>query len=825
MQSQPTGSVGAVSRSGSDRAGIEAAWRDLRYGLRQLRKSWSFAVVATLTLAAGIGANTAIFSFVNAILLRPLPYPQPERLAIIWSGLGYSNRAPFSSYELFQLRERSREFDQIAGIWVTNGTLPGQDQAEQIKVGVVTSNLLSLLCARPALGRLFSTEDEETGSQKRLILSYGIWARRFGSDPTIVGRSIRFGSSSGVVTGVLPRNFRLLFPDDASVPANVDVFYAIPVTAGAPGGPAFLHLIGRLRAGASIATAQSEADAIARQVNALAVRQALSKFRMYIFSLQDDDVRAVRNPLLILFGGVALVLLIACANVASLLMERGRHRIKELTVRLALGASRGRLVRQLLTESLILACFGALGGVAIAWAGIRAILVVQPPSLVNVTDLSLDGTVLAFTFALAVVTSVLFGLGPAISAGRADLAHGLREAGRPAGWRGQHGPRLLIAGEVALAFVLLAGTGLLTRTFINVLKVDPGFQSQGVYALRLSGPGYPMLRQLQQNLSTVPGVQSVSAISHLPLDDTGNWYDYYWKENTPEEQQNTAMADMRCVLPGYFRTIGATFVRGRDFTMTDDTAHEHAGIIDDVLANRLWPGGDALGRKLNVSDSPDGPYQFVRDWIIVVGIVRHVQYHSLTSIVRPQVYLPFPLAPRPNMAMVIRTDPALPGLAGIARKEVGKLNKNVALSRLEPLSLSVRRALAETGFASLMATLLSSIALVLASTGTYGMLSYSVARRTSEIGIRMAIGAGYWNVMKLLLVDVLVPVSMGLIAGLLLSFAAAPLLSRLLFGVTPYSGTNYAIIVAATLLVSASAAALPVRRATRINPLVAIRHE
>jgi putative ABC transport system permease protein len=384
---------------------------------------------------------------------------------------------------------------------------------------------------------------------------------------------------------------------------------------------------------------------------------------------------------------------------------------------------------------------------------------------------------------------------------------------------------VLISGEVALAFVLLVGTGLLTRTFINVLRIDPGFDARNVQTFRLSGPGYQMIRQLQQNLGGVPGVRSVSAVSHLPLDDTGNWYDYYWKEDTPAELQNTAMADLRSVLPGYFGTIGATFIRGRDFTFSDDSGHQHVAVIDDVLAQKLWPGEEAIGKKLNVSDSPGGPYQFERDWVLVIGIVRHVQYHSLTSIVRPQIYLPFPLAPRPNMAMVVRTAGTVPDLASMVRKQVGQLNRNVALSRLEPLSLLVKRAFAATGFASLLATLLSIIAVLLASIGIYGMLSYSIARRTSEIGIRMAIGADWRQVSRLVLADVLVSVCAGTATGFALSLATAPILSRLLFGVKPYNLANYAVILVAILLVSSIAVVIPVRRAIRIDPLVALRHE
>jgi putative ABC transport system permease protein len=795
---------------------------DIRYALRQLRRRPSFAAVVIVTLAVGIGANTAIFSFVNSVLLRPLPYPHADRLAVIWSGLGYANRAPASSFELFQIRQRTREFDQVGGSWVTTGALPGEREAEQVKVGLVTSNFLPLLCNKPALGRFFNSEDDAPNASRTLIISHAVWARRFSSDPAIVGRSVRFGRSSAVVVGVLPENFRLIFPNDASVPLNVDVFNSLPIDGSDPGGPAFLHLIGRLRAGSNLARAQADADAIAAQVNSLDTRSTLSKFRLYIFSLQADDVREVRRTLLLLFGGVACVLLIGCANVANLLMERARQRRREIVIRAALGASHGRLVRQLLTESLLLGCAGAAGALAVGWAAIRAILATRPPSFANVGDVNLDWSVFSFTFAVGILTSLLFGLAPAMAVRKLDLARSLKET---AGWRRRYGMNLLVSAEVALAFVLLAGAGLLMRTFVNVLHLDPGFRPEKVSTFRITVPSYALLHQLQQNLATLPGIQSAAAVSHLPLDDTGNWYDYYWKEGAPPEAQNTVMADLRSILPGYFQTIGAALIAGRDFTESDDAAHQHVAVIDDVLARQLWPGADALGKKLSVSDSPGGPFQFERDWVVVVGVVRHVQYHSLTAIVRPQIYLPFQLAPRPNMAIVIRTGGSASDIAAAARKQVSLVSKDMAVSQVEPLSQLVARALSESRFVSLLSILLSALALLLAAIGIYGVLSYAVARRTTEIGIRMAIGAHRAHVIGIVSADALVSVVLGLIGGFLLSLLLMPMLSRMLFGVKPANGVNYAIILVVLLLVSALAASFPVRRATRVDPLIALRYE
>ena len=803
---------------------LKNAAQDLRYALRMLAKNPGFGAMAILTLAIGIGANTAIFSFVNSVLLRPLPYPNADRIAIILSGQGNADRAPVSTFELFHIRERTREFDQVAGIWVTNAALPGEGDAEQVKRGVVTSNFLPLLCAKPALGRFFSSEDEDRRNSRSIILSHGVWVGRFGSDPAIVGRQVRVGQGSAVVIGVLPANFRLIFPNDASVPSSVDFFDTTPIDASDPGGPAFLHLIGRLRSGSSVGRAQAEANAIAAQMRSLSSEIALSNFRLYVFSLHADDVREVRTTLLLLFGGVAFVLLIACANVANLVMARAMHRVRETTVRAALGASRGRLARQVLTENLLLGCVGATLALGVGWATVRAILAARPPSLANFGDVHLDLRVFAFTFAVAIFTSALFGLAPAISACRLDLTRGLKEASRPA-WRRRHWTSLLVSGEVALAFALLLGTGLLMRTFVNILHADPGFSAENVSTFRISAPNFQTLQQLQRNLSVLPGVQSVSTVSHLPLDDTGNWYDYYWKEGAPAEQQDTVMADHRSILPGYFNAIGASFLEGRDFTDSDDASHQHVAIVDDVLARELWPDGNAIGSKLNISDSPAGPYQFQRDWAVVVGVVRHVQCHSLTAFVRPQIYVPYQLAPRPSMSIVIRTSGAMPGLGVTARKQVALVNKNLAVTQLEPLSAVVVLAQAESRFASLLAGLLSSIALLLACVGIYGVLSYSVAQRTSEIGVRMAIGAGRVQMMKMVLADGVAPVLAGLAGGFSLSLVVTHLLARLLFGVEPRDPANYALILFIVLVVSALAALLPARRALKVDPLTALRCE
>ncbi|HET9401732.1 MAG TPA: ABC transporter permease [Candidatus Acidoferrales bacterium] len=804
---------------------LESIGQDVRYAARMLRFNPGFAALAILTLAVAIGANTAIFSVVNAVLIRQLPYPDAARLAIIWSGFGNANRAPASTFELFQIRQRTKEFDQIGGIWVTNGLLPGEGDPEQVKTAVVTSNFLPLLCSRPRFGRFFSAEDQTPNAPFAIVISHGVWARRFGSNPAIVGKSVRFGPRSAVVIGILPENFRLIFPGDSSIPPNVDVFYSTAIDASNPKGPGFLRLVGHLRPGSNFARAQAEADSVAAQISALRANLGASVLRLRVISLQADDVGKIRGTLLVLFAGVGFVLIIGCANVANLLLARATKRTRETTVRAALGASRGRLARQLLTENILLGLLSGAVALAMAWAVVRAILAARPASLLNFGEAGIDWRVLAFTFAASVLTAIIFGLAPIIAASRIDLVQTLKDSGRPAQKTTRRWTGVLVSAEVALGFSLLLGTGLLMRSFINVLHVDPGFRAEGVFTFQLPPPRYDMLHELTRKLAAIPGVQSVAAVSHLPLDeDIANWYDYYWKEGAPADQQSTVMADHRSILPGYFATVGATLLSGRDFTESDDPAHEHVVIIDDILAQQLWPGGDAIGQRLNVSDSPAGVYQFQRDAAVVVGVVRHIQCHSLTAFVRPQIYIPFQLAPRP-MAIVMRTSGALTGLEAAARKEVSAVNRNLPVSRVAALSEYVSRARSESRFASLLAISLSGVALVLACVGIYGVLSCSVAQRTSEIGVRMALGATRSDVTNMVLAEGLTFVVVGLLGGIALSLLLTPALSSLLFGVKPGNPANYAVIAILVLLVGALASCLPARRAMSVDPLSALRCE
>jgi predicted permease len=822
------GGVESAKERYRDRRGIpvlESLWQDLRFAVRILRKNPAFTAVAILTIALGVGANTAIFTVVHAVLLNPLPYPNADRLAIIWSGLGNETRAGASGYELMQIRERSRVFDQVAGIWVINSTVPGDGEPEQVKLGMVTSNFLSLLCARPAQGRLFRDEDSQDNSTTALIISYGLWQRRFGGDPNVVGRTLHAGDYSNTIVGVLPQDFRLIFPDGSSVPPNVDLFIPLQGHYAEPGGPAFLHTIGRLLPGANFAQAQSDAEAIAAQLRHLSPEFDASNLSLHVVPLHDDDVRTVRRTLVLLFGGVVFVLLIACANVANLLLARTGSRVREMTLRAALGASRSRTIRQLLTESTVLGLAGGAAALAIGWGALQALLVLRPQSLLRLGAIRMDGTALLYTLSISVVSGIIFGLVPALAASRVDINAALKSGSRGITRATQLSRTVLVTAEIALSFTLLIGTGLLVRTFLGVLRVDPGFRPENVLTFTTSPGGYDFAHRLQQGLLTIPGVQFASAVSHLPLDDSyPNWYDSFYPEGAPLEQQSSNMADCRSILPGYFRTIGGTFLEGRDVNDFDDAAHQHVAIIDEELARQTWPGQDALGKKLNVSDSPKGPYQFERDWLVVVGVVKHVQYHSLTVMVRPQIYVPFRLAPRP-ISFVMRASVPLDTLTPEIREQVSKLNGRAPVARVMPLTGLVDQARAQSRFVALLTVALAGVALLLACIGVAGVTSYSIAQRTSEIGIRMTLGASPEEILHMILRQNIGPVIGGLVAGLALSLALTPLLANLLFGVRPGDPLTFASISLFLLLIAVLACYLPARRVTRIEPSIALRYE
>jgi predicted permease len=810
---------------------LETLFQDVRYGMRVLGKTPGFTAVAILTLAIGMGANTAIFSVVHSVLLQPFPYPNPDRLAIVWSIYGHEGRAPASGPELIYLRERSRLFEELGGIWAQSGALTGEGQPEQVSLGLVTANFLSLLSAKPQLGRFFLPGEQGSGAARVIILSDRLWRRRFGADPGLLGRSVRLDAEPFTVVGVMPPGFKMIAPEGASVPPDLDVYLPFPTNlATDPRDQAYIRVLGRLKKGVTIQQAQSEAEEIAGQLRREFTEFSELGLGLRVVPLHDDVVRKLRPALLALFAGVGFVLLIACANVANLLLSRASQRQREITLRTALGAARGRVICQLLTESVLLSSMGGAAALLVGWCALKLLLTLRPPEMERLGSIGLNVIAFAFTSTISVIAGILFGLAPALAVTRVNLVESLKEGGRAIATGKRHSRNLLVVSEVALGFVLLMGAGLMTQTFAGLLRVDPGFAPTSVLTFHLSVASVKyrtpesavnFFRQLAKNLSGLPGVRSVGVISHLPFDDSlPNWYGYYWPEGAPKQEQNTVMADHRSVLPGYFESVGATFIAGRDFDEFDVAENRGFAIVDDFLAEKAWSATSAVGKKLNIENG-----NFVRDTVEVIGVVKHLQSHSLTDRVRGQVYLLYPRAIRRHMALTIKSTAAPQTLLPFLQREVAKLDKDLPIYNVQPMESYVEKARRETRFTAMLAGVLALIALLLASTGIYGVTSYSVVQRTNEIGVRMALGAGPPNILRMVMRQGMFPVATGLFLGMVLSFVLTPLISGLLFSVHASDPVTLVASCAFFGGVGLLACYLPARRAVKVDPLVALRYE
>jgi putative ABC transport system permease protein len=814
---------------------FETLWNDARFGMRMLAKTPGFTAVAILTLAVGIGANTAIFSVVHAVLLAPFPYPAADRLAIVWSVYGKEGRAPAAGPELTYLRERSRTFEEFAGIWAQSGALTGEREPEQVKVGLVTSNFLSMLSAKPQLGRFFIPAEEGWGKPRVVILSDGLWRRRFGADLQLIGKSLRLNAQPFTVVGVMPSGFRIIFPEGSSVPPDMDAFIPFPADlATQPAEQGYIRVVGRLKRGATLEQAQSEAHQIAAELRSRYIEFSEQSMALHIVPLHGDVVRNLRPALLALFAGVGFVLLIACANVANLLLSRANQRQKEVTLRIAVGATRGRLIRQLLTESVLLS---SIGGTAALWIGswaLKLLVTLRPQEMERLGAIGLDLTAFGFTLAMSVAAGILCGVMPALGATQVNLVASLKEGGRSIVARKSGSRSVLVVCEVALGFVLLIGAGLMIQTFAGLLRVDPGFAPANVLTFHVSAASEKyqtpeaattFFCDLQKNLSTVPGVESVGLTSHLPFDDSlPNWYSYYWPDGAPKQDQNTIMADHRSIFPGYFHAIGATFIAGRDVDDFDIKENREVVIIDETVAEQAWPNASALGKKLNIEHKVT-TFNSERGAMEVVGVVKHIQSHSLTDPVRGQIYLPYPQAVRPHMSFAIKSIAPPQSLLPFLQREVSKLDKDLPIYNAQPMDAYVDKARRETRFTTTLAGTLALIALLLACTGVYGVTSYSVLQRTNELGTRIALGAQPKDIFGMVLREGMLPVSSGLILGLLLSFGLTPLMSGLLFGVR---ASDPATLIATSIFLAAVgflACYLPARRAMRVDPLVALRYE
>ncbi|HEV3218150.1 MAG TPA: ABC transporter permease [Candidatus Acidoferrales bacterium] len=811
---------------------MQTLWQDFRYGARNLLKHPGFAAVAILTLALGIGANTAIFSVVNGVLLRPLPYTQPERLVWFWDVQKQLAQAPLSSIEFLAYRQQSTSFEQIAAIRSLNFNLTGLGTPERVAGRVVSANYFSMLGVQPALGRNFSEAEDKPGTARVALLTHGFWQTRFGGDPNVIGRTLTVNGGSVAIVGVLPASFQP--PPEVAMYLNPT--YGVPelFSSGADPRtmpfPHYLSILGRLKPGVTREQAQRELSGI---VDRLGVEQVASKGHgISLEPYTQVVIGDVRPTLYALLGVVGLVLLIACANVANLLLVRTAGREREIAVRAAMGATSGRLARQMITEGALLGVLGGAVGLLFGYAGVRAIVAAAPEGLPRIDSIQLDARVLMFTFGIALATGILFGLAPAIRGMRVSPGEALKRAGRSGsgGTRQRWLRNTLVAGEVALSLVLLVGAGLLTHSFVRLLAVKPGFQPENLltFSISFNGPKYSGKGAAQRTarvvdavhrIESLPGVQSVAGANDLPLEgqDTTNYPTI--EGPSAVSAQDRILVGMHPVTPGYFRAMGTPLLRGREITDADVIGAPDVVVINEALADRVWPGQDPIGKHIHLFNGANHPAEEV------IGVVGNIKHRGLNEADSLDGYEPFAQQPWPYMAIAVRTTQNQAELLNEIRSVIADFDPDMPIFSVRTYDQIVTESLGARRVTLALVGLFASLAIVLAAVGIYGVMSYVVAGRTQEIGIRMALGAGRGDVFRLVIGQGMALTGVGLIIGGIAAAGLARFLQSLLFEVKTYDPLTFAGVAILLAGVAALACYIPARRATRVDPLVALRYE
>lgn len=823
--------------------GMDGWGRDLRFAMRTLVKNPGFALVAIITIGLGIGANTAIFSVVRGVILAPLPYPEPDELVVLWGEMRTRDVLyfPSSPPDFKDYQDQADLLQGLAGVITFQQALTGDGEPAQIDVAGVTPNFFRVLGVQPLLGRDFVDEDGTPndpnvlpgapGAQPGMVLlSHALWQQRFGGDREVLGRTIEVGGAPGLIVGVMPEGLELLLPPEASVTSRPDLWVAMRLDyANSPRNNVFLRLVGRLGDGATIQQAQAQVSTIAAALAEQDPTKATAGYGMRVASLHRDLTAQVRPVLYSLLGAVVFVLLIACANVSNLLLARASGRAREMAVRAALGGSRGRLLRQLLIESGVLAGAGAVVGVALAAGGVRLLLGLHPANLPRIDAVRLDATVLAFTLVSAVGAALVFGLVPALQASRGALADALKERGQSGGGRSRQLLRnVMVVGEVALSLVLLIGAGLMVRSFVALSEAQPGYEADGVLAFEISLPfaKYPqaidranLAQELQRRFSQVTGVTGASAAFPLPLGGT-LFNGRYGPEEALTDPEAFRQATYRSVLPGYFETMGTRLLEGRTFTqaeMFDSTTYV---VVDERLARILWPGESAVGRRFLVRAVTPEP-----EWVEVIGVVEHQRSESLAAEGMETVFFSDRYLGGLASSWVVRTTLDPLGLVPALRAELEAVDGDLPMASIRPLSDDVARAMGPTRFALTLIGIFGVIALVLAAVGLYGVLSYLVRQRTAEIGIRLAFGAESGRIMRMVVGQGLGLAGTGVLVGLVAAMALTGAMRSLLVGVSPTDTATFVAISGLFMFVAGLACWVPARRAARLDPVNALREE
>ena len=823
--------------------------KDLVHAMRALRRSPAFTITAIVTLALGIGASTAIFSVVNAVLLRPLPYADADRLVLIWGDM--LNREvydfPFPPGDYPDVVEQGTLFEGIAAINTGRGRLVYEDRAEQIVGGQATTNLFSLLGTRIVHGRDFVPEDGAfqpppqgppvPGAAPQgppppplaVILSHHYWQERFGGDPDVLGRIVQIGGGApGEIVGVLEPQFEMLFPPGTNIERLPDLWTAMRVDfANGSRINVFLRLIGKLKPGVTVAQAQAQLDGIAADLRSRFEIKETSGLHFRAEPMREDLVADVRPAILALMGAVVFVLLIASANVANLLLVRASTRERELAVRSALGGARWDLVRQMLSESLVLAVGGILAGIALTWAGIRILLALAPATLPRMDTVAIDAKVLGFSILAGGIAALAVGVLPAIRASRPDVMDVLRASGRTPGLGGGTMLRnVVVTVEVALSLVLLIGCGLMLRSFVELQRADPGYDPEGVLTFQAQAqlPTPPQRadfqRTMRERLGAIPGVQAVTAVFPLPLD--GQIANARWG---PEEALTDAslfqQANAHFVLPGYFEAMGTRVIAGRTFTEADNDPQLIRVVIDEKMAAKAFPGENPVGKELLIRIRTPEPERFE-----VIGVVEHQRHETLAADGRETVFFTDGLLGHGVAARwVVRTSREPATLGTSVRATIGEIDRLIPVADMQPMSAFVDRAAAPTRFALALITVFAVIAALLAAVGLYGVLSTVVRQRTAEIGVRMAFGASSSSIFRLVVGQGLKLTVIGVAAGVLAAIGLTRVMSSMLIGVAPTDPLTFATISVLLCAIAVVASLLPARRAAALDPSVALREE
>lgn len=807
---------------------------DLRHAVRGLLRAPSFTLAAVLTLTLGVGATAAIFSVARAVVFEPLPYSDPGRRVMIWSQWRGWDKTWVSEAELFDYRTRCHSFAQVAAWSTDQVNLAGPTDPVRVGLGRVTANTFPTLGARPALGRGFTDAEDVPGRNRVVVLSHGLWQRQFGGEPAVLGRTVHLDGVPYTVVGVMPPAFQLPtdYGEDAAEPTSLWAPLAIDVTAIERGSHG-LYAAAVLAPGATPASATAELSALAANLTREGLYPADMHFTAFAVPLADEILGGIRPAVFLLLGAVAFLLLIACANVASLLLARSETRRRDVALRAALGSSSGRLVRLVLFESLVLAAAGAMLGLLVAWASGRGLAVLGPVAVPRAGSVRLDLPVFAFTAAVALASTVLSGLLPALRMTRIAPVNALREAGTRA-TAGRAGRRLrgaLVVCEIALAMVLVAGAGLMIRSLQSLHDIDLGFEPRGVLTARLwlpeasyeqPGDVVAFYHELLQRLRALPGVEAAGAMRLLPLGGTiGDWG--VTLEGDPRPEVTMAKGDWQVATDGALEALGERLVRGRMLTARDTTESEQVALVNETMARTYWPGADPIGRRFRMGRREGRP------WITVVGVVADERHNGITGIVKEKFYRPHTQFhnstgnPARGMALVLRTSGDPTDLARPLRAAVRAMDPALPLAAVRTMDEVVAASMVTPRLTGSLLALFALLALALAAIGIYGVLSYLVNERTHEIGIRLAVGAGRAQVLGLVLGHAMALTGLGLGIGLAAAAALTRLMSGVIYGVTPLDPLTFATVPALLALVALGAGFIPARRATRVDPIVALR--